>query len=61
MDNDRIGGAVKQAKGAIKEAFCKITGDVKIEVEGKAEKLGGKLQNAAGGARDAAREADRGV
>jgi uncharacterized protein YjbJ (UPF0337 family) len=61
MDHDRIDGAFKQAKGGVKEAFGKVTGDVKIEAEGKAEKLVGKLQNAAGGARDAAREADGSV
>jgi uncharacterized protein YjbJ (UPF0337 family) len=55
MDKDRIEGAAKQAKGAVKEAAGKLTGDAKLKGEGKAEKLAGKLQNAVGGAKDAAR------
>jgi len=57
MDKDRIGGAAHQAKGAIKEAFGKVTGDTKTEAEGAAEKSAGKVQNAIGGMKDTAREA----
>jgi len=56
MDKDRIEGAGKQAKGAIKDAAGKLTGDAKLQAEGKADKLKGKIQNAVGGARDAARD-----
>jgi uncharacterized protein YjbJ (UPF0337 family) len=52
MDNDRVAGTAKQAKGSVKEAIGKITGDTKAQVEGKAEKTGGKVQNAAGGVKD---------
>ena len=44
MDRDRIAGAAKQAKGAVKEAAGKLTGDVKLNAEGKADKAEGKLQ-----------------
>jgi uncharacterized protein YjbJ (UPF0337 family) len=57
MDKDRIAGSAKQAKGAVKEAVGKITGDKKTQAEGRAEKVAGKVQNAVGGAKDAVREA----
>lgn len=57
MDKDRIDGMGKQAAGAVKQAFGKVTGDQKTEAEGAAEKAAGKVQNAVGGAKDAARDA----
>lgn len=57
MDKDRIDGSANQAKGAIKEAAGKVTGDAKLEAEGKADKAAGKVQNAVGGLKDAVREA----
>ena len=57
MDKDRVEGAAHQAKGAVKEAIGKVTGDAKTEAEGAAEKAAGKVQNAVGGMKDAAREA----
>jgi uncharacterized protein YjbJ (UPF0337 family) len=57
MDKDRVAGAAHQAKGAIKEGIGKVTGDAKLETEGKAEKAAGKVQNAIGGAKDAVRDA----
>lgn len=56
MDKDRVEGVAHQAKGAVKEAAGKVTGDKKIQAEGAAEKAAGKVQNAAGGAKDAARD-----
>lgn len=56
MDKDRVEGAGKQMKGAIKEGAGKVTGDTRTEAEGKADKAAGKVQNAVGGAKDAARE-----
>ena len=57
MDKDRVEGAAHQAKGSIKEAAGKVTGDKKTQAEGAAEKAAGKVQNTAGGAKDAARDA----
>ncbi len=57
MDKDRIEGLVREGKGAIKEAAGKVTGDAKLEAEGNATKNTGKLQNAAGGIKDAVRDA----
>lgn len=56
MDKDRIEGAANRAKGAIKQAAGKMTGDAKLQGEGEADKAKGKVENAIGGAKDAARE-----
>ncbi len=56
MDKDRIKGAAHEAKGAIKQAAGKVTGDAKLKAEGAAEKNAGKVQNAFGGAKDAMRK-----
>lgn len=56
MDKDRVEGAVHQAKGSVKEAAGKVTGDKKTQAEGAAEKTAGKVQNTAGGAKDAAKD-----
>lgn len=57
MDKDRIAGAAKQAKGMMKEAAGKVTGDAKLQGEGKMDKAEGKIQNTVGGLKDKAREA----
>ena len=57
MDKDRIAGSAKVMKGAVKEAVGKVTGDAKLESEGKADKVAGKIQNAIGGAKDAVKDA----
>ncbi|CAO3355970.1 CsbD family protein [Azospirillum melinis] len=57
MDKDRIEGAARSIKGAIKEAAGKLTGDTKTEAEGRGEKAAGKVQNTVGGAKDAVRDA----
>jgi uncharacterized protein YjbJ (UPF0337 family) len=56
VDKDRIKGAGKRIKGAIKEGIGKVTGDAKLEGEGKADKAAGKIQNTAGGIKDKVRE-----
>ncbi len=57
MDKDRVEGSMHQAKGAVKEAAGKVTGDKKTQAEGTTEKAAGKVQNTAGGAKDAVRDA----
>lgn len=59
MDKDRIEGAAKKAKGSIKEGIGKATGDAKLQGEGKADKVAGKVQNAVGGVKDAVRDQDK--
>jgi len=53
MDKDRIAGAAKKTKGAIKETAGKALGDSKLIAEGKIDKAEGKVQNAIGGLKDA--------
>jgi len=56
MDKDRIEGSAKQVKGAVKAVVGKLVGDSKLQTEGVAEKLEGKVQNAVGGLKDKLRE-----
>ena len=55
MDKDRIKGAAQQTKGAVKELAGKVSGDTKLESEGNADKVAGKVQNAIGGLKDTLR------
>jgi uncharacterized protein YjbJ (UPF0337 family) len=55
MDKDRIVGSAKVVKGKVKEAVGKTVGDAKLEAEGKADKIEGKVQNAVGGIKDTLR------
>jgi uncharacterized protein YjbJ (UPF0337 family) len=57
MNKDRIQGSATQAKGKVKEVAGKVTGDTKLENEGKAEKAAGKIQNTVGGLKDTVKEA----
>jgi uncharacterized protein YjbJ (UPF0337 family) len=57
MDKNRIIGAAKEAKGAVKQAIGKATGDAKLQADGKADEAEGKVQNAIGGLNDAVRDA----
>ena len=56
MDKDRIKGAAQQAKGSVKEVAGKVTGDAKLEAEGKTDKVAGKIKNAVGGMKDTLRD-----
>jgi uncharacterized protein YjbJ (UPF0337 family) len=56
MDKDRIAGAAKEIKGSVKETIGKATGDTKLEADGKANKVEGKVQNAIGGLKDAVKK-----
>jgi uncharacterized protein YjbJ (UPF0337 family) len=55
MDKDRIVGSAKVVKGKIKEAVGKAVGDAKLESQGRADKVEGKVQNAVGGLKDTLR------
>jgi len=55
VNKDRIEGSAEQAKGTVKEVAGKALGDKKLEVDGKADKVAGKVQNAVGGLKDAVR------
>ncbi|MGB8181710.1 MAG: CsbD family protein [Stellaceae bacterium] len=53
MNKDRIAGTAKEAKGAVKQAIGKATGDAKLRTEGTVDKAEGKIQKAIGGVKDA--------
>lgn len=55
MDKDRIAGSTKVVKGEVKTVVGKAVGDSKLESEGKADKIEGKIQNALGGLKDTIR------
>lgn len=57
MDKDRVEGSGKKVAGSVKEAIGKVTGDTKLQAEGKADKTAGKVQNTVGGAKDTVRDA----
>jgi uncharacterized protein YjbJ (UPF0337 family) len=52
MDKDRVVGSAKQIKGVVKQAIGKATGDAKLESEGKADMMEGRIQNLIGGLKD---------
>ena len=52
-DKDRIAGSAKQVKGEAKVIAGKVVGDAKLQSEGQADKIEGKIQNAVGGLKDA--------
>ncbi len=56
MDKDRVKGAAEQAKGKVKEQAGKLTGDTKLESEGKVDKTAGRIRNTVGGMKDSLRD-----
>ncbi len=52
-DKDRVEGSAKNIGGKLKEGVGNLTGDSKLQGEGKMDQAKGKVQNAAGGIKDA--------
>ena len=48
MDREHIKGAADKVKGAIKDTAGKLTGDKKLQSEGKFDKAKGSVRNLAG-------------
>jgi uncharacterized protein YjbJ (UPF0337 family) len=57
MHKDEAAGLGKQAKGAVKDAAGRLTGNEKLQAEGKLDKAEGKLQQKVGEVKDDARDA----
>jgi uncharacterized protein YjbJ (UPF0337 family) len=57
MDREHLKGAADKAKGAIKDTAGKMTGDTKMQAEGKIDKAKGAARKVAGDVKDAARDA----
>ena len=59
MDEDRVRGSARKLKGDVKQAAGRALGDTKLESEGAADRMAGKVQNTVGGMKDSLRESDR--
>jgi len=57
MDKEHIKGAADKVKGAVKDTVGKVTGDMKMQAEGKLDKAKGSARNVVGDVKDAARDA----
>ncbi len=53
MDKDRMKGSATNMGGKAKEAAGTVTGDAKLQSEGRTDQAKGKVQNAIGGIKDA--------
>lgn len=56
MDREHVKGTADKAKGAIKDTAGKLTGDKKLESEGKLDKAKGSAHKVAGDVKDAVKE-----
>ncbi len=57
MHKDEVDGVGKQVKGTLKDVAGAVTGDERLQAEGKADKAEGKLQQKVGDIKDDARDA----
>jgi uncharacterized protein YjbJ (UPF0337 family) len=57
MDKEHIKGAADKVKGAVKDTVGKVTGDTKMQAEGKLDKAKGSARNVVGDVKDVARDA----
>jgi uncharacterized protein YjbJ (UPF0337 family) len=57
MNTDHIKGAADKAKGSIEDAAGKVTGDAKLQAEGKFDKAKGAARSAIGDVKDAVKDA----
>ena len=53
MDKNRVKGSATNMGGKAKEAAGNLTGDSKLQSEGKMDQVKGKIQNAVGSIKDA--------
>ena len=54
MDKEHIKGAAQKVEGSIKDTIGSLTGNTKLQAEGKADKAAGAAHQAAGDVKDAA-------
>ena len=59
MDREHVKGAPGKAKGAIKDAAGKVSGDKELQNEGKLDRAKGSAHDVAGDLKDAARKSER--
>jgi uncharacterized protein YjbJ (UPF0337 family) len=56
VDREHIKGIADKVKGSIKDTAGKLTGDKKLESEGKMDKAKGSARNVAGDVKDAVKD-----
>jgi uncharacterized protein YjbJ (UPF0337 family) len=56
MNKDQVKGRVREAKGKVKEIAGNAVGNRRVEAEGDAEQLAGKVQKTYGDAKNEARK-----
>jgi uncharacterized protein YjbJ (UPF0337 family) len=59
MDREHVRGTADKVKGTIKDTAGKVTGDKKLESEGKLDKAKGSAHNIAGDLKDAVKETNK--
>jgi len=57
MNNDHVKSAADKASGAVKDAAGKLTGNEKLQAEGKFDKAKGQAREVAADAKDAVKKA----
>jgi uncharacterized protein YjbJ (UPF0337 family) len=57
MNKDHVKGTAEKAKGSVKDAVGGLTGDSKLQAEGKLDKAKGAVHKAVGDAKDAVKKA----
>jgi uncharacterized protein YjbJ (UPF0337 family) len=57
VNKDQVKGLAKQAKGAVKEAAGKATGNRQTQAEGTADKVAGNIQKGYGDAKEKIKKA----
>jgi uncharacterized protein YjbJ (UPF0337 family) len=57
MDKEHVKGAADTVAGNTKEVVGHVTGNKKLETEGKVDQVKGAIHNAVGDAKDAAKKA----
>ncbi len=57
MNDEHVKGAAEKGGGKIKEAAGHVTGDKKLETEGKVDQVKGAVHSSVGDAKDAAEDA----
>jgi uncharacterized protein YjbJ (UPF0337 family) len=61
MNEQHAKGAADKVAGKIKEFAGRVTGNKKLETEGKVDQVKGAVHNAAGDAKDAGKEAIKAI
>jgi len=59
MDREHVKGTAEKAKGIVKDTAGKITGDKKLQTEGKLDKAKGSAHNVAGDIKDTVKESSK--